>query len=147
MQLATSNISDTARVIQLAIAPVFLLSGVSALLAVLSSRLGRTIDRARTLESLLEGAEEKRLARMHEELGVLSRRAKLIYRAIALGVITALLVCGVIASLFISAFTRFDVSLVVAGLFVAAMAALILTLLLFLREVFLATRVLRIGPH
>ena len=145
--LQASHISDTARVIQLAIAPVFLLSGVSALLAVLSSRLGRTIDRARTLESLLEGADEKRLARMHEELNVLSRRAKLIYRAIALGVITALLVCGVIASLFVSAFTRVDVSLVVAGLFVAAMAALILTLLLFLREVFLATRVLRIGPH
>jgi hypothetical protein len=62
-------------------------------------------------------------------------------------VITALLVCTVIASLFISAFTKVDVSLVVAGLFVAAMAALILTLLLFLREVFLATRVLRIGPH
>jgi hypothetical protein len=147
VQLATSHISDTARVIQLAVAPVFLLSGVSALLAVLSSRLGRTIDRARTLESLLEGADEKRVARMHDELSVLSRRAKLIYRAIALGVITALLVCGVIASLFTSAFTRVDVSLVVAGLFVAAMAALILTLLLFLREVFLATRVLRIGPH
>lgn len=145
--MQASHVSDTARVIQLAIAPVFLLSGVSALLAVLSSRLGRTIDRARTLESLLEGAAEKRLPRMHEELGVLSRRAKLIYRAIALGVITALLVCGVIASLFVSAFTRIDVSLVVAGLFVAAMGALILTLLLFLREVFLATRVLRIGPH
>jgi hypothetical protein len=145
--LQPSQISDTARLIQLAIAPVFLLSGVSALLAVLSSRLGRTIDRARTLESLLEGAEEKRRERMHLELDVLSRRAKLIYRAIALGVITALLVCSVIASLFISAFTKVDVSLVVAGLFVAAMGALILTLLLFLREVFLATRVLRIGPH
>ena len=142
-----SHIADTARVIQLAIAPVFLLTGVSALLGVLSSRLGRTIDRARVLESLLDGAEIERLNRMHGELAVLSRRAKLIYRAIALGVITALLVCGVIASLFVSAFTRVDVSLVVAGLFVAAMGALILTLLLFLREVFLATRVLRIGPH
>src|SRR5207244_9322803 len=134
-------------VIQLAIAPVFLLTGVSSLLAVLSSRLGRTIDRARVLESLVESATEPRLSRIHEELSFLSRRARLIYRAIGLGVITALLVCGVIASLFISAFTKVDVSLAVAGLFVAAMAALILTLLLFLREVFLATRVLRIGPH
>ena len=142
-----NHIADTARVIQLAIAPVFLLSAISALLAVLSGRLGRTIDRARVLESTLEGVDESHVARLHSELSVLSRRAKLIYRAIALGVITALLVCGVIASLFISAFTRVDVSLVVAGLFVAAMAALISTLLLFLREVFLATRVLRIGPH
>ena len=142
-----AHIVDTARVIQLAIAPVFLLSGVSALLAVLSSRLGRTIDRGRALESQLDGADVKRRERMHEELSVLSRRGKLIYRAIALGVISALLVCSVIASLFISAFTKVDVSLIVAGLFVAAMGALILTLLLFLREVFLATRVLRIGPH
>jgi hypothetical protein len=142
-----SHITDTARVIQLAIAPVFLFSGISALLAVLSSRLGRTIDRARVLESMLDGVDESHLSRMHGELGVLSRRAKIIYRAIALGVISALLVCSVIGSLFISAFTKVDVSLIVAAFFVAAMAALISTLLLFLREVFLATRVLRIGPH
>jgi len=141
------HIADTARLIQLSIAPVFLLTGVATLLGVLSSRLGRTIDRGRVLEALLETADAARIARMHDELAVLSRRAKIIYRAIALGVITALLICSVIASLFISAFTRVDVTLGVAGFFIAAMAALISTLLLFLREVFLATRVLRIGPH
>jgi hypothetical protein len=142
-----NHIADAARLIQLAIAPVFLLTGVGTLLSVLSSRLGRTIDRARVLEALLDTAEAARLERMHGELAILSKRAKLIYRAIALGVITALLICSVIASLFISAFTRVDVTLVVAGFFIAAMAALFTTLLLFLREVFLATRVLRIGPH
>ena len=148
MQLATpTHIADAARLIQLSIAPVFLLTGVATLLGVLSSRLGRTIDRARVLEALLDTADAPRIARMHEELAVLSRRAKIIYRAIALGVITALLICSVIASLFISAFTRVDVTLAVAGFFIASMAALISTLLLFLREVFLATRVLRIGPH
>jgi hypothetical protein len=141
-----AHIADTARLIQLSIAPVFLLTGVATLLGVLSSRLGRTIDRARVLESLLDSADGKRLERMHGELSVLSRRAKTIYRAIALGVITALLICAVIAALYISAFTKVDVTLVVAGLFIAAMAALISTLLLFLREVFLATRMLRIGP-
>ena len=142
-----AHIADASRLIQLAIAPVFLLTGVATLLGVLSSRLGRTIDRGRVLELLLETADAKQIARMHDELAVLSRRAKIIYRAIALGVITALLICAVIASLFLSAFTRIDVTLVVAGIFIAAMAALISTLLLFLREVFLATRVLRIGPH
>ena len=142
-----AHIADAARLIQLSIAPVFLLTGVGTLLGVLSSRLGRTIDRARVLEALLESAAPPRLERLHQELSVLSRRAKIIYRAIALGVITALMVCSVIASLFISAFTRVDVTLVVAGFFIAAMGALISTLLLFLREVFLATRVLRIGPH
>ena len=148
MQLATpAHIADASRLIQLAIAPVFLLTGVATLLGVLSSRLGRTIDRGRVLEALLTGTDAERLARMHDELAVLSRRAKIIYRAISLGVITALLICSVIASLFLSAFTRVDVTLVVAALFIAAMAALITALLLFLREVFLATRVLRIGPH
>ena len=142
-----AHIADVSRLIQLAIAPVFLLTGVATLLGVLSSRLGRTIDRGRVLEALLTGTDAERLARMHDELAVLSRRAKIIYRAISLGVITALLICSVIASLFLSAFTRVDVTLVVAALFIAAMAALITALLLFLREVFLATRVLRIGPH
>ena len=141
------HIADAARLIQLSIAPVFLLTGVATLLGVLSSRLGRTIDRGRVLEALLETADATRIARMHDELAVLSRRAKIIYRAIAMGVITALLICSVIGSLFISAFTRVDVTLVVAGFFIGARAALVSTLLLFLREVFLATRVLRIGPH
>jgi hypothetical protein len=148
MQLATpAHIADASRLIQLAIAPVFLLTGVATLLGVLSSRLGRTIDRGRVLETLLDGADAEPLTRMHDELAVLARRAKIIYRAISLGVITALLICSVIAALFLSAFTRVDVTLVVAALFIAAMAALITALLLFLREVFLATRVLRIGPH
>ena len=143
------HVADTVRLIQAAIAPVFLLTGVSALLGVLSTRLGRTIDRARVLESSIDRAEEPapRIERMHVELSFLSRRARLIYRAIALGVITALLICVTIAALFVSAFVPFDVSLIVAAMFIAAMAALISTLLLFLREVFLATRVLRIGPH
>ena len=148
MQLATpAHIADAARLIQLAIAPVFLLTGVATLLGVLSSRLGRTIDRGRVLEALLDGTDAEQTQRMHDELAVLSRRAKIIYQAIALVVITALLICSVIASLFISAFTRVDVTLVVAAFFIAAMAALITALLLFLREVFLATRVLKIGPH
>ncbi len=135
-----NHIADTARVIQLAIAPVFLLTGISALLGVLSNRLGRTIDRARVLESFNRESD-------HPELAILSRRARIMYRAIALGVISALLVCTLIAALFLSAFIKLDVSLMVAALFVAAMVALILTLILFLREVFLATKVLRIGPR
>jgi hypothetical protein len=63
-----------------------------------------------------------------------------------LGTTSALLICFVIAALFISAFVKFPVSTIVAILFIGAMVALIAALLLFLREVFLATRILRIGP-
>ncbi len=143
----SSQITDIARVIQLSVAPVFLISGVGAMLAVLSGRLGRAIDRARVLETKLANADDEAEERIHEELAVLSRRAKLIYRAIALGTTCALLVCFVIASLFISALVEFPIGKIVGGLFIAAMLALIVALLFFLREVFLATRILRIGPR
>jgi len=144
---AGSPIADIARVIQLSIAPVFLISGIAALLSVLSGRLARLVDRSRMLESSLASAEESKLARMHDELAVLARRGKLIYRAITLGTTSALLVCLVIASLFLSALAGYPISKIVGALFIAAMAALISTLLFFLREVFVATRTLRIGPH
>ena len=140
-----SPITDLARVIQLSIAPVFLITGIASLLGVLSGRLARLIDRARVLEALAAGAQEGTPAKVREELNVLSRRGKLIYRAITLGTTSALLVCFVIASLFISALGEYPISKIVGGLFIAAMLALIAALLFFLREVFLATRALRIG--
>jgi len=144
---AGSQIADIARVIQLSVAPVFLISGVGALLAVLSARLGRTIDRARVLEGILGSADEAAQMRINKELNILSRRAKLIYRAIAFGTTSALLICFVIVSLFISAMGQVPISLIVGTLFIAAMLALIASLLSFMREVFLATRILRIGPR
>jgi len=136
-----SPISDIARVIQLSIAPVFLITGIAGLLSVLSGRLGRTIDRSRVLHALPDNDD------VDEQLSVLSRRAKLIYRAITLGTTSALLICLVIVSLFISAFVTFPIGRVIAVLFVAAIIALIAALVLFLREVFLATRALRIQPR
>ena len=136
-----------AHVIQLAVAPVFLLSGIGAILAVMTNRLGRIIDRARVLEARLDGASAELIALLRADLATLSRRAKLIGRAITLCTITALLVCTVIAVLFMSAFLRFDASIPVALLFIAAMAAFFLGLLWFLREIYVATMSLRIGPR
>ncbi|HYT54404.1 MAG TPA: DUF2721 domain-containing protein [Verrucomicrobiae bacterium] len=135
-----------AHAIQLAVAPVFLLSGIGAILVVMTNRLGRIIDRARVLEEKLDGASAI-LATLRADLGILSRRAKLISRAITLCTTTALLVCTVIAALFLSAFFRFDATISVALLFVAAMSTFFLGLVWFLREIYLATVTLRIGPR
>jgi hypothetical protein len=81
------------------------------------------------------------------ERQTLARRAKFISRAIALCTISALLICAVIATLFVGAFARFDASVPVALLFVAAMVTLFVGLLAFLREIFLATANLRSDPH
>ena len=133
--------------VQLAVAPVFLLTGIGAFVAVMTNRLGRVIDRARVLEERLEVAAPESLATLRADLAVLSRRAKLNGRAITLCTMTALLVCTMIAVLFLSAFLQFDASIPVALLFIAAMLCFFLGLLWFLREIYLATKSLRIGPR
>jgi hypothetical protein len=87
------------------------------------------------------------LARLRADLAILSRRAKLISRAITLCTTTALLVCTVIAVLFLSAFLRFDATIPVALLFITAMSTFFLGLVWFLREIYLATVTLRIGSR
>jgi hypothetical protein len=133
--------------IQLSVAPVFLLSGIGAMLAVMTNRLARVVDRARAVEARLSGAAPGDLASSHEHLRVFSRRAKFINLAITLCTITALFVCAVVATLFVGAFLRFDVSVPVAVLFVGAMSTFFAGLLCFLREIFIATASLRIGPR
>lgn len=126
---------DVARAIQQAVAPVFLLTGVGAFLSVLSSRLGRVIDRFRALECMSEP--------QLEEMETLAKRARWIHWAISLCTVCALFVCIVIAALFVGSELNRDPSETVASFFVAAMAALIFGLLCFLREIALATGIVR----
>jgi hypothetical protein len=142
----TTGIAAVAHVISLAVAPVFLLSGIGAMLAVMTQRLGRVIDRARTLETRLAAHPNEDVA-IHKQLITLSRRAKLVGRAISLCTITALLVCAVIAILFLGASMGFDASTSVAILFVIAMLSFFIGLLIFLHEIMVATASLRIGPR
>jgi hypothetical protein len=141
------GINAVAHAIQLAVAPVFLLSGIGAMLAVLTNRLSRIIDRARFLETQLTTSTPDAAGSLHTELRTLARRARHISHAIILCTVTALLVCTVIATLFIGAFGGFDASVPVALLFVIAMVAFIAGLLSFLREISIATARLRIGPY
>ena len=148
MSQAESQVTAIAHVIQLAVAPVFLLTGVAATLGVLTSRLARIIDRARILEERLPTAVGgNRGPAISASSSCSSRRARLMNRAIGLCTTCALLICAVIVTLFIGAFLKTDVSLVVGPLFVAAMLALFGGLLMFLREIRLATTGLRIGPQ
>ena len=138
-------IAEVAEVVRTAVAPVFLLSGVGVTLTLLTNRLARVVDRARALESSESDTLECDLQELHGRLETLARRARLLGRSIALCTICALLVSMVVVALFVGAFVNFHLSLVIALLFVLAMFSFIGGLLLFLREVFLATRSLRIG--
>jgi len=139
------QIISIAHVIQLAVTPVFLLTGIGAILSVLISRLARIVDRGRQLEGLLASADSGESACAAADLIILSRRAKLINRAISLCTTCALLICSVIVVLFVGAFISPDISIPIALLFVAAMTLLILALIVFLSEIRLATASLRFG--
>ena len=137
MQLPADNaLSELAQSIQLAITPVFLLSGVAVFLGVLNTRLVRVIDRTRVLESAERTPQDTDVA----ELKVLFERRHWINRAISLCTLSALLVCFVVALMFLGTVVHIDLARIVAILFIAAMLALIVGLLSFLREVHLGVR-------
>ena len=137
-----SHITDITRVIQLAIAPVFLLTAIGTLIAVLNVRLGRNIDRRRLMEEELRGSTENKQTdeqrARQRELRLLARRVRLIYFAMLSAGLGALLVCLVVAGAFVGALVAVDISREVAVLFILAMFAVIGCLGMFLREVYLA---------
>ena len=138
-------IAEVAEVVRTAVAPVFLLSGVGVTLTMLTNRLARVVDRARALENSEIHTHELDMQELQSRLVTLAQRARLLGSSITLCTICALLVSGVVVALFVGAFVNFHLSQVIAVLFVSAMICFIAGLLLFLREVFVATRTLRIG--
>jgi hypothetical protein len=140
------TITAIAHVIQLAVAPVFLLTGIGAILNVMTSRLSRIIDRDRVLKKQLP-TEEAAIDLIEKELAALSLRGKYINWSITCSTISALLVSAVVAILFLGEFVNFNVAVPVGFLFIIAMVVLIVALILFLKEILLATTSIRIGRH
>ncbi len=137
--------SDVSHVIQLSVAPVFLLAGIGSILGVMANRLARVLDRTRSLEGRLASAETEAHVDLMMRLMTLSKRAKLISFGLALCTLTALLVCAVIITLFVGAFFSFNAAIPAALLFITALLSFAAALIVFLRENFLATSSLRIG--
>jgi len=140
-----ATVGSIAHVIQLAVAPVFLLTGVSGMLGVLTNRLSRLVDRARKLDAELSGEDEWRVQLLRRWLKDLARRTRLISWAISLCIGCAVMVASVVVLLFVSSVADVRLGGVIAALFIGAMVALIAGLLCFMREIYLATSQLRIG--
>ena len=133
-----AHVFDITRVIQLAIAPVFMLTAVASLINALLGRLARAVDRRRVVEAQLDRADPAGQADDITELELLSRRIQLVLWSIGFAVMSALLVCLLIGVAFLGAYTSLDLSRTVAILFIGSVGALTGCLLLFMREVFLA---------
>lgn len=136
-----SAITDISEAISLAVAPVFLLTGIGAILSVLTTRLGRVVDRARLVERRIPAVtSDEYRALLRAETSVLWRRITTINWAIRLSVSSALIICVVVMSLFLDDFMAFNMGSIIAALFVLAMIMLILALLFLLFEVAISTR-------
>lgn len=147
MQETADVISNVAHVIQLAVAPVFLLTGVAGILSVLVNRLARVVDRFRVLDTQFPQASELAIFHMRQEMHALSQRARMIHWAIGLCTGCALLVCVVIATMFFSSVVGVDLSILVSVLFILAMLTLVAGLLCFLYEIQVATSSIDVTPR
>lgn len=135
-----------AHAIQLAIAPVFLLTGIAGLLGVMATRLARVIDRARSFEQTWRELDAKGRAAARLEIGHLERRRRVCSWSINYCTIAALLICLVIVTLFTEEFFATNLKWLVGALFASAMVAVICGLACFLREVYLATHTISFDP-
>lgn len=143
MELPVVDLGDVTHAIQLALAPVFLLTGIAGMLNVMAGRLARIVDRGRQLG---EQDPPQRLSAegVAVELQSLERRRHLASAAITASTLAALLVCMVIAALFIEVLLELKLKWLLGLLFTGSTLALVVGLAFFLREVHLATQTVRI---
>lgn len=140
-----ASVSTIAHGIQLAIAPVFLLAGIGGILNVVATRLARVVDRMRRLENEIPTADPELQAIEISELGILDRRMRFCHWAVGLCTASALLICLVVIILFVGDVVTIKFAAWVSLLFILAMTSLTFGLLLFLAEVTLATRSVRVS--
>jgi hypothetical protein len=132
-----SHILDISHVIQLSVAPVFLLTGIATLINAMNTRLGRIVDRRRKVLERVRNCDDEQANAYDDELLTLYRRSHLSYLGIFCSVLSALLVCLVIVGAFVGALISEDLTKTIAVVFILAMLSMIAALGLFLREVFL----------
>ena len=145
--MMAGSISTVAQIIQLAVAPVFLLAGIGGILNVVATRLARVVDRVRALERDIPEAEQALREQELSELAILDRRMSVCHLSIGLCTASALLICMVVMILFLAGLTGVNFATSVSLLFIGATLCLTLGLLLFLAEVTIATRSVRVNEQ
>jgi Protein of unknown function (DUF2721) len=138
------SVNTVAEIVRLAVAPVFLLSGIASFVNVCTSRLSRIVDRSRQVEPMLLASRGEEHERWLGELRVIDQRMALVGWAISLSVLSAVLICAVVVLLFSASLTRFHVATVIAWLFIGSMIAIGLGFAIFLIETRVGSRAVRV---
>jgi hypothetical protein len=133
--MSIPSLTELIPVLQIAIGPVILISGVGLLLLSMTNRLGRVIDRARILHRELRAEGQADRDRIRAQLQILHRRAILIRRAIILASLSALLAALLIISLFLAAILHLDAGWLILVLFIGCLTALIWSLIVSIRDI------------
>jgi hypothetical protein len=142
--ITPNEVNTVSHLIQLSVAPVFLLAAVAGLLNVFTGRLARIIDKVEKIDAMIENKKtEESKQKAHEKSKVrrifLTMRMQNINHSISLCTMTGLLIALVIVTMFLSSILQFDGSIFIATLFIFAMLSLITSLILFQKEIFFTT--------
>ena len=143
----TPGLTQLAQIIQLAVAPVFLLAGLGAFLNVCAGRLARIVDRMRKLEPRILDSRGEEHDRLLNEVRLLDRRSRIVSRAIFATVLAALLISAVVVLLFLAFLTGYRFGTAIALLFIAAMICTGLSFAVFLHETRLGLRAIQVRAH
>jgi hypothetical protein len=138
---------DTAEVVkmlQVAVTPVVLISGVGLLLLSMTNRLGRVVDRARVLAKEMRSAQPEVVERLRNQLQLLYRRAALLRTAIFASSLSILLVSVLILGLFAEVLLGLSIAPPIIIVFAACILALIVSMVFFLKDLTLSLRALRV---
>jgi hypothetical protein len=138
------SVNTVAEIVRLAVAPVFLLSGIASFVNVCTSRLSRIVDRSRDIEPKLLSSRGAEHDRWLGELHVLDRRMSLVSWAISLSVLSAVLICAVVVLLFSASLTRLHFATAIALLFIGSMIAISFGFAIFLVETRVGSRAVRV---
>lgn len=146
------SVNTVSHLIQLSVAPVFLLAAVGSVLNVLTGRLARIIEKAEKQDTLLvksrqENPLDKRTDDIRRSKTYLEKRAQNLNYAILSCTLTGVLVALVIMVMFLSAFLEFNGSLLIALFFILAMLSFIFALILFVVEVFMLSHNNNFNKH
>ena len=130
--------------IQLAITPVILLSGVGALMLTLTNRMARIVDRTRSLAGQVQSAVGEERPHLVTQLEILWHRAGLIRLAVTLAGLSMLFSCGLVLVILVDAVLQRDFGFSLVAVFVVSIGCLIASLLAFLRDIWLSLRAVQL---
>jgi hypothetical protein len=142
--MPSTTLSELIPVLQVAIAPVILISGVGLLLLSLTNRFGRAVDRTRQIHHQMREAPAAERPRLANQVEVIYRRARLIQLSIIMGALSALFAAMLIVALFLAALMKWESALVLSLFFIGCLVSLVVSLITFIMDIRLSLYALKL---